>query len=57
MTGIGGARFRIITGRNPELIPARLALGGTALELLDAHLAGRQFLVGERCSIAANTGW
>src|SRR5690348_11504578 len=27
MSGIGGARFRIITGRNPELVQAKLELG------------------------------
>jgi len=52
MSGIGSARFRILTGRAPELVPARLALGRSALELLDAHLAGRDWLVGKRCSIA-----
>jgi glutathione S-transferase len=52
MSGIGSARFRIVTGRNPELVPARLALGESALEMLEAHLQGRSFLVGESCSIA-----
>jgi glutathione S-transferase len=52
MTGIGGARFRIMTGRNPELIPARLALGETALAILETRLEGRDFLVGGSCSIA-----
>jgi glutathione S-transferase len=52
MSGIGSARFRILTGRNPELVPARLALGATALEQLDVHLGAREFLVGDRCSIA-----
>jgi glutathione S-transferase len=59
MTGIGGARFRIATGRNPELVLARLALGESALTMLDAHLHGRSFLVGDSCSIAdiANFGY
>jgi glutathione S-transferase len=33
-------------------VPARLALGRTALETLEARLEGRWFLVGDRCSIA-----
>ena len=52
MSGIGSARFRVLTGRAPEVVPARLALGKTALELLDAHLSERAYLVGERCTIA-----
>jgi glutathione S-transferase len=52
MNGIGGARFRIITGRNPELVQAKLELGESALAMLDAHLSGRSFLVGENCSSA-----
>ncbi len=52
MSGIGGARFRILTHRQPERVPSRLALARTALEILDAHLRGRSYLVGESCSIA-----
>jgi glutathione S-transferase len=52
MNGIGSARFRILTGRSPELLPARLELGRTALEMLQDHLDGRRFLVGDACSIA-----
>jgi len=52
MVGIGGARFRILTGRTPELIPARLELGESALTMLEAHLEGRSFLVGDSCSLA-----
>jgi glutathione S-transferase len=52
MMGIGGARFRILTGRTPELIPARLELGESALTMLEAHLEGRSYLVGNSCSIA-----
>jgi len=52
MMGIGGARFRILTGRTPELIPARLELGESALTMLEAHLEGRSYLVGDSCSIA-----
>jgi glutathione S-transferase len=52
MSGIGGARFRILTGRSPELVPARLELAGGALALLEAHLTDRSYLVGRSCSIA-----
>lgn len=52
MTGIGGARFRILTGRNPELVPSRLELAKSALEILEARLDGRSYLVGSSCSIA-----
>jgi len=52
MSGIGSARFRILTSRDPALAAARFAVGEGALVLLDEHLAGRSFLVGERCSIA-----
>ncbi len=52
MSGIGGARFRILTGRNPELVPARLALGRGALSTLEDHLTGRAYLVGDACTIA-----
>lgn len=52
MSGIGGARFRILTGRGADVVPAKLALGETALEALEGRLEGRRFLVGDRCSIA-----
>jgi glutathione S-transferase len=52
MSGIGSAPFRNLTGRDPELLPARLALGRRALELLENRLQARSFLVGDRCSIA-----
>ena len=52
MTGIGGARFRILTERRPELVRSRLTLAERALELLDEQLAERPYLVGDRCSIA-----
>ena len=52
MSGIGGARFRILTGRNPELVPARRALGTSALAILEERLSGRSYLVGDGCSIA-----
>lgn len=52
MSGIAAARFRIITGRSPELVPARLELGRTALTTLEAHLRDQPFLVGDSCTIA-----
>jgi glutathione S-transferase len=50
MGGIGGPRFRRLTGR-PE-IPGRLEIGAAALEQLDSELAARDWLVGDRCTIA-----
>jgi len=52
MSGIGGARFRILTGRDPDVVAGKVALGETALETLEARLHDRSWLVGERCSIA-----
>lgn len=52
VNGIGSARFRLLTGRDPAAVPARFALGKTALELLDAHLRTRRYLVGEAISLA-----
>src|SRR4051812_35369049 len=52
MGGIGAARFRIVTGRNPDRVSARLELGRSALEMLEARLANRSYLVGDSCSIA-----
>jgi glutathione S-transferase len=50
MGGIGGPRFRRVTGRPP--IEGRLALGEQALALLDVHLRECDWLVGDRCTIA-----
>jgi glutathione S-transferase len=50
MGGIGGPRFRRLTGRPP--IEGRLAIGEQALALLDSHLRDRDWLVGDRCTIA-----
>jgi glutathione S-transferase len=52
MSGIGSARFRILTGRDPGVVAARLELGRGALEMLDAHLDHRAFLLGDACTIA-----
>jgi glutathione S-transferase len=50
MGGIGGPRFRRLTGRPP--LPGRLALGAEALAVLDTHLGDRRWLVGGGCTIA-----
>lgn len=50
--GIGASRFWILTGRNPEGVAARFRLGATALEMLNAHLRSRRFLVGDQVTIA-----
>jgi glutathione S-transferase len=55
LPGLGGTRFRLATGRaalDPETYAKRFDAGLEALRLLDGHLDGRLFLVGERCSIA-----
>lgn len=52
MSGIGSARFRILSGRDPELVPARLERGRKALDVLEGHLANRSFLVGDSPTIA-----
>ena len=55
MPGLGGTRFRRATGRaalDPAADAARFATGVGALRVLDEHLATREFLVGDRCSIA-----
>jgi glutathione S-transferase len=50
MGGIGGPRFRTLTGRPSD--PARLESGRGALAHLDAHLAAHDWLVGESPTIA-----
>jgi glutathione S-transferase len=52
MLGIGGARFRLITGRNPEVVPARVALAESALGTLETQLEQREWLVGAGATIA-----
>jgi glutathione S-transferase len=53
MGGIGGARFRAITGRgDPALVEQRRVLGADALGVLDAHLGGTGFAVGDAPTIA-----
>jgi glutathione S-transferase len=52
MSGIGSARFRILTGRDPDAVAARFATGAGALAVLERRLAGRPFVVGGALSIA-----
>ena len=55
MPGLGGTRFLRATGRaalDPAADAARFATGLGTLRVLDDHLAEREFLVGDRCSIA-----
>jgi glutathione S-transferase len=55
MPGIGGLRFRLLTGRWTPEEPAarqRRELGLGALRMLDEHLQDRPFFVGDRYSIA-----
>jgi glutathione S-transferase len=51
VAGIGAARFYLLTGRNPGRVDARVAHGRSSLDMLDAHLADRQFVVGDAPSI------
>ena len=52
---IAGLRFRLLTGRlapsDPDAVD-RLRLAGDVLRLLDDHLGDREFLVGDRYTIA-----
>jgi glutathione S-transferase len=52
MSGIGGSRFRILTQRAGDHLASRLALGKTALELLEAHLESHDYLASPACSVA-----
>jgi glutathione S-transferase len=55
MPGLGGTRFRHLTGRaalDPIAFAARFETGLGALRVLEDHLADHPFLAGERCSIA-----
>lgn len=52
---MGGLRFRLITGRVTSDQPdaeRRRAASSEVLGLLDAHLARRDFFVGDSCSVA-----
>jgi len=51
--GLGGVRFRLTTGRaSRERLARRLELGAEALDLMEARLADRRWLVGESPTIA-----
>lgn len=52
MRGIGAARFWTLTGRNPHGIAKRVAVGRQGLDMLDAHLSGRDYVVADAPSIA-----
>ena len=55
MVGLGGTRFRRLTGRaalDPAADASRFQAGLHALSLLDAHLTGRPFTVGDGPTIA-----
>jgi glutathione S-transferase len=55
MPGIGGLRFRLLTGRWTADEPAavqRRELGLDALAMMEAHLQDAEFFVGDRYSIA-----
>jgi glutathione S-transferase len=53
MGGLGGPRFRLLTGRaTREELEPRLATGRDALEVLDAHLTARDWLAGDTPTIA-----
>ena len=55
MPGIGGLRFRLVTGRlapDSEQAEARRAGGREVLRILDRHLQTRSFLVADRYTIA-----
>ena len=53
MGGLGGPRFLMVTGRaTPDQLERRLEIGRGALEVLDAHLTAREWIVGAEPSIA-----
>lgn len=53
-TAIAVARFRVVYQRQSieELDPALVAKGDAALDLMEKHLMGRSFFVGDRLSLA-----
>ncbi len=52
MGGLGNPRFRIADRPASPAIESRLETGRGALAVLDAHLDGRSWVVGERVTIA-----
>ncbi len=58
MPGIGGVRFRLITGRaSAEELEPKRRIGRGILDVLDAHLAERRWLVGSEPTIADISIW
>ena len=56
--GIGGVRFRLLTDRATAAeLAARIEAGSEILEILDSHLSGREWLVGEAPTIADLALW
>jgi glutathione S-transferase len=56
--GIGGVRFRVVTGRaTATQLQERIRGGAQALDVLQAHLCGRSWLVGETPTIADLSVW
>ena len=49
---VGGARFWTLTGRHPNALPAARERARGALEALAAGLRGREWLVGDRFTLA-----
>jgi len=52
MSGIGSARFWLLTGRGGDQLAGRLERGRKALEMLEAHLQTNSHLVGSACTVA-----
>ena len=58
MPGIGGVRFRLVTGRATiEQLASRLETGRRVLDVLDVHLGDRAWLVGAAPTIADISVW
>jgi glutathione S-transferase len=58
MTAIGGARFRILTGRaTPERMTSRIASGARGLDVMEDALADQPWLLGGRPTIADVSIW
>ena len=50
--GVGAARFRILTGRDRDIVPGRLEIARAGLDMLEQRLRDRDFLVGDAATIA-----
>jgi glutathione S-transferase len=51
-SGIGSARFRVLTGRDAAGLPGRLATAAKALDVLEAYLGEREYVLGADPTIA-----